>query len=225
MITPALVQAQVVDIRKPASATPADLVTDANILYWVFYPNFASLAYAGGRQPFAYQAAEYPRYWQRAAKAGTQFHVAVATLGEFAKAAEYAELEAIWLTDSPKPQPDPSNPVTQFDARLCKFARYHYSGQLGMVRRAVETMIASIRKSVELLPQFATPEDLQNHSIGEWLPSCGDFPDSVMIASAKQQSKPYILSDDTDIATFPGITVYTANQRTVAAASAAGKLR
>jgi hypothetical protein len=61
--------------------------------------------------------------------------------------------------------------------------------------------------------------------MGEWRYSCGDYPDAVMIASAKQQSKPHLLSDDIDIATFPGITLYTANLKTINAASAAGKLR
>jgi hypothetical protein len=195
------------------------------VLYWVFYPNFSSLQYAGGRQPQAYQVTEYPRYWQRAARAKTQFHVVAANLGEFAKAAEYAELEAIWLTDSLMPQPDPANPVQQFDPRVCKFARYHYSSQLAMFRKGVEAMMASIRKSVALVPQFPLAEDLEKSALVEWRQSCGDFADAVMIASAKQQAKAHILSEDMDVATFAGITLYTANQRTIAAAAAAGKLR
>ena len=225
MITPALVQAEVVDIRNPASVAPLDMAVDANVLYWVFYPNFSSLHYASGRPPLHYQVSDYPRYWQRADRARTQFHAVTATLGEFAKAAEYAELEAIWLTDPSSPQPDPAKPVSQFDPRVCKFARYHYSGQMVTVRKGVETMLASVRKSVALLPQFLTADDTQNHSMGEWRLSCGDFPDAVMVASAKAQSKPHILSDDIDIATFPGITLYTANLKTINAASAAGKLR
>jgi hypothetical protein len=152
LITPALVLADVVDIRNPASAIPPDLVVDANVLYWLFYTNFPALGYAGGRQPLRYQLVEYKRYWQRARSAGTRFHVVPATLGEFAKTAEYAELETIWRTDFPRPQPDPADPVTEFDPRVCKFARYHYSGHLGMVRRAVEAMIHSLRKFVGLLP-------------------------------------------------------------------------
>jgi len=225
MITPPLIQADVVDIRNPASATPQDMVADANVLYWVFYPNFSSLQYAGGRQPQPYQVAEYPRYWQRAARANTQFHAVHVILGEFAKLAEHAELEAIWLTDSPPPQPDPANPVPQFDPRVCKFARYHYCAQLAMFRKGVEIMIASIRKSVALVPQFPTADDLEKCSMAEWLLSCGDFADAVMIAAAKLQPNANILSDDMDIATFAGITLYTANQKTIAAAAAAGKLR
>jgi hypothetical protein len=225
MITPALVHADVVDVRKPGAPAPSDFVVDANVLYWLFYGNFSSLSYAGGRLPFSYQLAEYPKYWRRAATLGAQFHMVAATLGEFAKAVEYADLEAIWLTDPSCPQPDPANPVSQFDPRTCKFARYHYSSQLAMVRKGVETMIASVRKSVGLLADFPTPDDQQDQSMGEWLPSAGDFPDAVMIASAKQQSIAHILSDDMDIATFAGVTLYTANLKTINAASAAGKLR
>src|SRR5262249_34672552 len=99
MLTAALVQASVVDLRQPASVLPARVVADANVLYWQFYTNFPSLRYAGGRLPLAHQLAEYPHFWRRAAQAGTTFHSTAVTLGEFTRTAEYAELEAIWLTD------------------------------------------------------------------------------------------------------------------------------
>jgi len=85
-------------------------------------------------------------------------------------------------------------------------------------------MIASIRKAVSLLAQFATADDLQHHSLQEWRMSSGDFSDAIMVASARQAGIPWILSDDMDLATFDGITLYTANHQTIAAASAAGKL-
>ncbi len=43
MIAPSHVKANVVDLENPGAALPSTLVTDANILYWIFYPNFASL--------------------------------------------------------------------------------------------------------------------------------------------------------------------------------------
>jgi hypothetical protein len=60
--------------------------------------------------------------------------------------------------------------------------------------------------------------------VAEWLPSCADFADAHLIAATKQQARSDILSDDMDFATFPGITLYTANQRTITAAHSAGKL-
>lgn len=154
-----------------------------------------------------------------------QFQADAATLGEFAKLAEYAELETIWRTDPVRPQPDPNNPVTQFDPRVYKFSRYHYSAQLGKIRRGIELMISNICNSVVFLPQFPTTDDLLKEILIEWQPSCADYPDAMMLASVKKHSIGHILSDDMDIATFPGITLYTANRNTIHAASAAGKLR
>jgi hypothetical protein len=224
MITAAHVQARVVDIRDPNSLTPARLVVDANVLFWAFYRNFAALQYAGGRLPLSYQVRYYRAYRARAAKAGTEFFTALATLGEFAKTAEYAELEAVWLTDPTPPQPVPAKPVTQFDPRVCKFARYYYAKQLPKVRGDVESMIAVLRKSVALLPQFPTPEDHHQAASQEWQPSHGDFPDAVLVASAKNHSATHILCDDMDLASFAGVTLYTANKKTIDAARAAGKL-
>jgi hypothetical protein len=121
MISPALVQADVIDIRKAGAAIPSDLVVDANVLYWVFYGNFPSLSYAGGRLPLSYQLADYPRYWQRATGAGTRFHAIAAALGEFATTAEYAELEAIWLTDSPRPHSRQAPMNAPVDAEECEY--------------------------------------------------------------------------------------------------------
>jgi hypothetical protein len=199
-------------------------VADANVLYWRFYSNFPSVQYAGGRQPAHYQISLYPAYWNRATAQGTSFHVTPATLAEFAKAAEYAELETIWLTDPNPPQPDPANPVSQFTPVVCKLARYHYGRQLPSIRQAVERMITYALQKVKLLGQFPTADDQHARSLQEWRPSCGDFTDAIIVATAKEFGMPHILSDDMDLATFAGITLYTANARTIQSATAAGKL-
>jgi hypothetical protein len=224
MITPSLVQAQVVDVRTVAAAIPPDLILDANVLYWHFYTNFSLLQYAGGRMPLYYQLTTYAAYWRRAKKAGTCFHATATNIGEFAKLAGYAELETMWRTDSSLPQPDPANPVTEFDPRVCKFARYHYAGHLNKVRTSVQAMIALVRLEVNLLAVFPTAEDEQTEATNEWLTAHGDFPDAVLVATARPQGLLDILSDDMDLATFAGVTLYTANQKTVDAARIAGKL-
>ncbi len=224
MIPASCVKANVIDIRKRTVTPPPQLAPDANVLYWQFYYNFSSLRYAGGKQPHFYQLNCYPAFWRQAASTGTTFHVTPTTLGEFARTAEYAELETIWLTDPFRPQPDPSRPVTQFDPRVCKFARYHYARQLGNVRSAVGAMVTSVRKVVSLLSQFPTAEDLQKSALQEWQTSSGDFSDAFLVASARYAGILSILYDDMDLATFDGVTLFTANQQTITAASAAGKL-
>jgi hypothetical protein len=56
------------------------------------------------------------------------------------------------------------------------------------------------------------------------LPSAGDFGDAALVAAAKRAGMPRIISDDADLITFNGITLYTANQRAIDAASRSGTL-
>jgi len=87
MISAASVQAKVVDIHTFRSTLPSQIVTDAQILYWVFYPNFQLLQYAGGKYPLAYQVREYPHFWKLVTQAKRSILVTPATLGEFARVA------------------------------------------------------------------------------------------------------------------------------------------
>src|SRR5262249_5101594 len=127
-------------------------------------------------------------------------------------------------TDPSLPQPDPANPVTQFGPLVCKFARYHYTPHIHTIRRAVQGMITLLRASVGLLVQFPTAEDEHTEAAHEWLNANGDVADAVLVATAKRQGLTHIMSDDVDLATFAGITLHTANQRTIDAARLAGKL-
>lgn len=226
MITSAHVQATVVDIAHRSAPLPPSLVADANILYWIFYPNFAALAAAGGRGPLQYQLRDYPAFWSRAARSGCKFLTANATIGEFAKVSEHSELEALWLWEptASRPHPDPARPSSKFDPRVCKAARYYFASQVPGIRSDIEVSIASIRKSVTLLDLPPNASGLHSQSRTAWLDSLGDFPDAVLVSSALAQGITCILSDDADLATFPGITLYTSNLRAVSAARAAKKL-
>ena len=128
MITPAHVRADVVDIRAGSVPSPESLVVDANVMYWVFYPNFATLSGVRGRLPQQYQTRFYPNFWSDADGAGCEFYTAGATLAEFAKLSEFAELEARWLLDAARPTP-PNQHGASFNPAICKFCRYHYSVQ------------------------------------------------------------------------------------------------
>ncbi len=86
-------------------------------------------------------------------------------------------------------------------------------------------MIDAILHNTLLLPQFPTVQDEQTQAQNEWLNSSGDYPDAVLVATAKQHGVPFVLSDDMDLATFAGITLYTANPKTIDAARIAGKLK
>lgn len=224
MITPSHVRANVVDVYNMTSALPSLLAADANVLYWIFYPNFGSLTAAGGRGPAPYQLNDYAAYWARAAAKGCQFLTANVTIGEFAKTSEHSELEALWRVEPVSTRPNP-NPANRFDARVCKSARYYFAANLPTIRSDIKLTITSMLRSVRLLDIPATTAATQHDSVcTTWLGSLGDFPDASLISTALAQGVTSFLSDDADLATFPGIKLYTANRHTIGAARSAGKL-
>ena len=81
-----------------------------------------------------------------------------------------------------------------------------------------------MRKSVELLPQLDKEADSFTASVNLWLPSTCDFNDAILVARANRAGIPRIISDDADLASFDGITLYTANRSVIEAARMAGKL-
>ena len=81
-----------------------------------------------------------------------------------------------------------------------------------------------MRKAVGLLPCWPAAEDEHDETLKEWLSSAGDFGDAALVAGAKYARVPHVLADDIDLLTFDALTVYTANQRAISAARAAGTL-
>ncbi len=218
MVPPFLVRALVADVTRPSSSVPAQVVIDANVCYFVAYSNFAQQSAAGGRAPQAYQLRDY-RTWQALAlRSGCRFFAPVVTLGEFVRLIEYAELEALWLTD-------PATPLgSRFSPSECKKARYDYSSYLGMIRKTVLSDLAQLRATVQPLLPFPTPADAIDQSNAAWQSSAGDYADALMVANACSAGIPHILSDDVDLLTFDGITLYTANTTAIQSARTAGKL-
>jgi hypothetical protein len=221
------VRSLVIDVRAAnMSPLPRQIVADTNVLYWLFYPNFASLQSSGGNSPSPYQRREYPRFWAKATRAGASFCTSVFNLGELAKVVEHSELEMFWRNDPNPPQFDPNNPSSSFSPQLCKLSRYHYGSQRPAVRQQIEQTLASVKKNVPLMPCFRSSDDEYARAMIEWMSSAGDFGDAVAVAQSKLTLRaPYVLSDDMDLATFDGITLYTANIRIISDAAQNGMLR
>ena len=208
------------------SPLPRQIVADTNVLYWLFYPNFASLQSSGERYPKPYQLHDYSRFWNNAARAATSLCTSVLNLGELAKVIEHSELEMIWRNDPNPPQFDPNNPSSSFSPQLCKLSRYHYGSQRPAVRQQIEQTLASVKKNVPLIPCFRSSDDEYARAVIEWMSSAGDFGDAVAVAQSKLTLRaPYVLSDDMDLSTFDGITLYTANIRIISDAAQSGMLR
>ncbi len=151
MIPAKLVKAQVVDIRNPNAPLPRLVVADANILYIIDY-DFTALAAAGVKTPPTYQTRHYPAWWKRAIRGSVTLCTSASCLAEFAHIVERTELENLWRTDPSPPELDPNNPGQDFTPKFTKRLRYHYQGQIKIIREDVQTTIESIQKTVNVLP-------------------------------------------------------------------------
>ena len=209
-LTADLVQAQVCDLTAQGQWTmPNRLAVDANVLAFVFYAGPAP-GYMGTRHEK--MAAVYAPFLQPFVLAKT-LYTDPFNLAELAGVAERYELERRFLLVDTK---------LNFNV---KRARYKFADELPQIRGKAQTVSASAGKNLTLLPRHqagTTPE--MNENVAEWLQCTADFGDAVLVAAAKRQGIRDICSDDGDLITCPGITVYTANRDAIGTARQAGKL-
>lgn len=217
------VKAEVVDIRDRSLPLPRSVVADANVLYIIHY-DFTDLASAGGRPPTRHQNRHYPAWWKRAAADGVTLCTSGPSLFEFVHLIERTELEIVWRMDPSSPELDPDSPGQDFSAKYAKVVRYLYHEHLQTLREGVETTLQSLKKNVHVLPQVGQDEQAVSLAVREWVTSTADFGDAALVATAKRAGMPRIVSDDSDLVSFGGITLYTANQKALDAAGQAGKL-
>lgn len=213
MVPAELVKARVIDIRDPDAPLPKIAVSDANVLYIINY-DFSALA-AGIRTPPFYQTRFYPAWWKRAIGAGVTLCTPANCLAELAHIIERTELENLWRTDPSPPELDPRNPDQDFNPRYTKTVRYHYHEQLRNVRDDIQTTLQSIQKSVNVLPQVGHDLNAFGQAVQQWVSSAADFGDALLVVAAKRAGIPHIVSDDADLVTFDGITLYTANRNAI----------
>ncbi|MFI5455286.1 MAG: hypothetical protein ACHRXM_07515 [Isosphaerales bacterium] len=212
-----LVKATVVDIRKGGTRYPRTVVADANVLYFVYY-DFTALDSARVTLPRHYQLQQYPKWWKKAKEQGVTFCSSLAILSEFVQLVERMELHCLWETDPQRPELDSENPGQAFSPKYLKTLRYHYHDHLSRVRADVMTVLRSVRKDVELLPRVREDPDPFDATTQAWLSSIAEIGDAAMVAEARRAGPVHVVSDDADLLSFDGITLYTANQRAVDAA-------
>ncbi|WP_020467545.1 hypothetical protein [Singulisphaera acidiphila] len=223
MIPARMVKASVVDLRAGSAPLPKRGIVDANVLYIVGY-DFTSSVTAGLRSPSPYQIRFYPIWWKKAVQGGVALCTTAGALAEVAHIIERTELEILWRTDPRRPELDPDMPGQDFTPKYIKTVRYHYYSQLQALRESVETTLQSIRKLVDVIPQVGQDASALDQTLVQWIPSAADFGDAAFVASAQRTGMRHVISDDADLISFEGITVYTANRSAINAAALAGKL-
>lgn len=199
--------ASVVDLRRHAPPQRFRAAADANALFFVHYPSFSALA-RHGDGPREYQLTQYGKWLTKLWRAQGELFTASSILGEVANTVEWTELKLEHLRQSSGDAFEPK--ASRYRARM--------AGQ--PVRRTVLDVLAKVQRDVQLLTHGCPLSDV----LKRWADSAGDYNDAALVCLAGQVGIDCILSDDADLATFPGITVLTANPALIEAAERGGRL-
>lgn len=199
------VRAQVVDIRVDTPKSSDIFLVDTNAWYWLYYPR-ASLSQ---NAPLTHQTTDYPGFLGKALNAKAQLRCYGLTFAELAHNIEKTERE-IYVAQT----------GTQISTKVF---RHDYPNQRRKVVNLITEAWADVLSVSVLLDLNMDAAFMQ--SALTLFPSVGlDGYDLFMAEAALKAGVTQILTDDGDYATVPGLTIFTANQRVIQAAQAAGKL-
>jgi hypothetical protein len=197
---PLVVRAQIVDIRADTPKDSDVFLVDTNAWYWLFYSR-ASVS----RTP---AQANYPSYLKAAIGAKSTLHCYGLTFAELAHNIEKAEREIY---------ADRANKTIS-----TKDFRYDYQNERRKVVSLISDTWADVL-SVSTMLDLDMDSDFMQSAL-TLFPSVGlDGYDLFMAEAALKAGVMQIVTDDGDYATVPGLTIFTANQRVIQAAQAAGK--
>ena len=199
------IQADVVDIRSARTA-PAHLFVDTNAWFWHAYHR-SSLNNSPWRRR---QITFYTAFLTRVIQAnGTLYHSGL-QLAELLHLIEKTELEDYNYRTTSNLKP--------------KEFRHGYPVERSLVVAEVQTAWAEVIKVSNLIDCVINPAMTQAALIRFAAQPLDGY--DIYFIESLQQSRitTNVLTDDGDYATVPGITVYTANDGVIQAATSAGKL-
>ena len=195
----------VIDINNDTPMSEDVFFVDSNVWFWLTYDR-ASL---GDSKPKVYQLQSYPEYIDAAYITGSKMYRSGLSLSELSHLIEKVEKEIYSRTHD-------------VEIDLKQFRRLDAERQ---------NVIEQIELSWEQIKQMGRP--LENEIINETTTDNAllriktqllDGYDLYMIEFVQQVGIKNIISDDSDLASVPGIYLFTANQRIIEQASKQGKL-
>jgi hypothetical protein len=197
------VRAAVIAVRSDRPRATDRFFVDSNVWAWDFY--FGSFTPSGVR---ILQQPEYAAYLRLTRAAGaTRCHAGL-SLAELASLIEANELEANLIGVGP---------------RTVKEYRHNVPSERSRVVREIQRAWARVEADSELLPLFIdapTIASARSRLSSELLDGYDLFLREAMAAASVTQ----ILSDDGDFSSAPGVELFTANPRVLAAATSQGRL-
>jgi hypothetical protein len=198
------VRAEVIDIRTDTPVAMDALLVDTNVWFWHAYPDVAAIA--GAATPS--QMGDYTRRIRDSADAGaTLYHTAV-SLAELAHLIEQHERDVYASAVAPVTAKEYRHNLPAERTRIA-----------GVVQRAW-----SLVQADSLLLSLILDAGAIHAALGRFATQKVDGYDLFLLEAMSAAGVSQVLTDDGDYGTVPGIQVFTANPRVIAAARSAGLL-
>lgn len=210
------VAAQIVDIRTDTPKSSDAFLVDTNVWYWVTYTRATMAA----DPPRAYQTTDYPRFISAACRNKATLRRCGLSLAELAHRIERTERE-IYEVANPSLRPSGCRRSTGW------MPHKEYRHNLPAERANVATEVKTAWDQVKLLAEpldLVVDDPTADSALARFRNEPLDGYDLFMVEVIAKAGIVQVLTDDGDYCTVPGIQVFTANQRVIAAAGAAGKL-
>jgi hypothetical protein len=198
------VRAQVIDIRTDTPRPDDAFLVDTNVLYWTIYSGAGALA--GSATPA--QMSSYSAYfWQGIGAGATAYRTGVC-LAELTHLIEQNERDAY---------------ATGVASVSTKQYRHNLSSERTRVVGEIQKVWAKVKlhsQSLTLLMDDATSDAVLLRLSTQPV----DGFDLFLLEAMSTADVNQVLTDDGDFCTVPGLQVFTANPRVIAAARSAGLL-
>jgi len=198
------VRAQVVDIRRDTPRSTDAFLVDTNVWYWRVYPSAGAMP--GSATPA--QMTAYSDYLMDSLAAGVIAYRTGLCLAELAHLIEQNERDAY------------ASGVASVTA---KEYRHNLPSERARVIREVQDAWARVKLHSQPLP-IIMDDPATDAALIRFATQPVDGFDLFLLEAMSSASVSQVLSDDGDFCTVPGVQVFTANLRVVAAARSAGLL-
>jgi hypothetical protein len=203
------VRANVVDIQADRPQVGDRFLVDTNVWYWLMYSRSKDTS----RPPQDYQITQYPDYINAAVKAKGQLFWSALSVAELTTLIERSEHNIFCK----KIKRDLNTfPIKEYRHEYPKERNDRVITEIEVSWNQVEAARHCLESLVNQSTVTQVISDLRIQSI--------DGYDSLIIHAMNTTKIDKIITDDFDFVTVPGITVFTANKRSLSAARSQKKL-
>ncbi|GMA59760.1 PIN domain-containing protein [Alicyclobacillus fastidiosus] len=197
------VRANVVDLRSDTPTSSDSFLVDTNVWYWMTYSN-ASLS------SIPYQTSDYPGYIAKCLANKSKLLRCNLSFPEIAHIIERNELTIY-------------NQTSNSTVKTKQF-RHNMPQERTRVVTEIATAWGQVKSMAQMIEASPINELATDTALVQMKSDRVDGYDLFILQSAEENGVSQIITDDGDYCTIPNITIFTANQNVIAAASTQNKL-